>query len=68
MEEIEDVKIRRERLSTIEPIFFQEYLKNLGIELTDYKKQAEYGAVCYHKNFINYLYENMEKYRLSKTV
>ena len=68
-EEIYDVCMWRMQLSSVDPIFFQEYAQgNYGVSLDDYQEQANYGAVFYCENFIKYLYDNMEKYRLSETV
>lgn len=59
--EIDDAYILRDRLSTIDLIFFQEYAKKIGIEESDYQEQASIGAWHYCENFIKELCEKMKK-------
>ena len=61
-EEIQDFYMWRKQLSSVDPIFFQEYVKELyGNATTNYQMQADCGAVCYCENFIKELYEKMNK-------
>lgn len=60
--EIDSVYMWQEQLSSIDPIFFQKYAKEeYGVFIDDYQKQANYGAIYYCENFINELYEKMNK-------
>lgn len=62
IEEIYDVCIWCELLSSVDPIFFQEYAKeHIGTELVDYQEQANCGAIYYCEEFIRELYKKMKK-------
>ena len=59
---IDFVEMYCRQISAIDPVFFQEYYKeNHSVALSDYQKQADFGAICYCEEFINELYEKMEK-------
>ena len=59
---IDFVEMYCRQISAIDPVFFQEYYKeNHSVALSDYQKQANFGAICYCEEFINELYEKMEK-------
>ena len=63
---IDFVEIHCRRISRIDPIFFQEYYKEqIGLAMTDYQKQADYGAILFCGDFIINLYEKMCKDGLS---
>lgn len=56
------VEIHCRWISRIDPIFFQEYYKEqIGLAMTDYQKQADYGAILFCGDFIINLYEKMCK-------
>lgn len=60
--EIEYVYLSRGILSSIDPIFFQKYAKEEhGASLDNYQEQANCGAIYYCEDFINKLYEKMNK-------
>ena len=64
--EMQDLYLCRDELSTVAPIFFQEFAVSVGIELDSYLEQSCCGAYHYCMRFINELYEKMNKDRLFK--